>query len=129
MASRTSPILACYLYSHCSIYGCRETYGPFTRNYHRPSAGDGAVTDEDTHIMARQGHSFVTADEVRVVYQHQEGEPFDAPLRDVPADGRTLGEIVVRGNIVMKEVGLSHAGRYTLARSLIRGTFPSHIWP
>jgi len=88
----------------------RETYGPFTRNYHRPSTSDGTVTDADTHIMARQGHSFVTADEVRVVYQHQEGEPFNAPLRDVPADGRTLGEVVVRGNIVMKEVRLSPAG-------------------
>jgi len=85
------------------VYGLTETYGPFTRNYHRPSTSDGTVTDADTRIMARQGHSFVTADEVRVVYQHQEGEPLNAPLRDVPADGMTLGEVVVRGNIVMKE--------------------------
>lgn len=64
--------------------------------------------------MARQGHSFVTADEVRVVYQHQEDAPFDAPLVDVPPDGKTLGEVVVRGNIVMKEVGLPHMGRCSL---------------
>ena len=33
----------------------------------------------------------------------QEGESADAPLRDVPKDGKTMGEIVFRGNIVMKE--------------------------
>ena len=54
--------------------------------------------------MARQGHAFVTSDEARVVYPPQDGEPLDSPLRDVPDDGKTLGEIVVRGNIVMKEV-------------------------
>lgn len=54
-------------------------------------------------MMARQGHSFVTADEARVVYPMQEGDALDAELQDVPADGKTLGEIVVRGNIVMKE--------------------------
>ncbi|KAG8679757.1 hypothetical protein FRC11_003328 [Ceratobasidium sp. 423] len=48
--------------------------------------------------MARQGQAFATADEARVVYTDS-GEH----LRDVPADGKTVGEIVVRGNIVMKE--------------------------
>lgn len=62
------------------------------------------MTENDTLIMARQGHSYVTADDVRVVYQPEEGEPLDTELRDVPSDGKTLGEIVVRGNIVMKEV-------------------------
>lgn len=50
--------------------------------------------------MARQGHAFATAEEVRVV--NYEGGS-DIP-QDVPADGKTLGEIVTRGNIVMKEV-------------------------
>lgn len=54
--------------------------------------------------MARQGHAFATSDEVRVVYQPKDDEPLDAELVDVPNDGKTLGEIVVRGNIVMKEV-------------------------
>ena len=53
--------------------------------------------------MARQGHAFATAEEVRVVYP---SESDDAPLKDVPRDGKTLGEIVTRGNIVMKEVCL-----------------------
>lgn len=54
--------------------------------------------------MARQGHSFATADEVRVVYQIPPDHTGPVELVDVPADGKTLGEIVTRGNIVMKEV-------------------------
>ena len=84
-----------------------ETYGPFTRNYHRPAQEIDPVhglTDEDARIIARQGHSFATADEARVVYQVKEGDPEDAELKDVPDDGATRGEVVVRGNIVMKEV-------------------------
>lgn len=49
--------------------------------------------------MARQGHAYATAQEVRVVYQDDSDD-----LTDVPADGKTVGEIVTRGNIVMKEV-------------------------
>lgn len=48
--------------------------------------------------MARQGHAFATAQEARVVYQ--DGNDV---LTDVPADGKTIGEVVTRGNIVMKE--------------------------
>ena len=56
--------------------------------------------------MARQGLAFATSDEVRVVYPPQEGEdPYaETELVDVPKDGKTVGEVVVRGNIVMKEV-------------------------
>lgn len=50
-------------------------------------------------FIARQGHAFATAQEVRVVYQDDSGE-----LTDVPEDGKTVGEVVMRGNIVMKEV-------------------------
>jgi len=87
------------------VYGLTETYGPFTRNYHRPAlpVEETGLNDEDARIMARQGHAFVTSDEARVVHQLQDGESLDNPLRDVPNDGKTLGEIVVRGNIVMKE--------------------------
>lgn len=44
--------------------------------------------------------------DIRVVYQPKEGEPLDldVPLVDVPKDGLTIGEIVMRGNITMKEV-------------------------
>ena len=78
---------------------CRETYGPFTRCYDQESWASLSL-DERARFMARQGHAFATAEEVRVV---DYGEGSDVP-RDVPADGKTLGEIVTRGNIVMKEV-------------------------
>ena len=52
--------------------------------------------------MARQGHAFATAEEVRVVYASEADD--GKPLRDVPPDGKTIGEVVMRGNIVMKEV-------------------------
>jgi acyl-CoA synthetase (AMP-forming)/AMP-acid ligase II len=55
--------------------------------------------DERAKFMARQGQAFATADEARIVHTDS-GEN----LKDVPADGKTVGEIVVRGNIVMKEV-------------------------
>jgi hypothetical protein len=55
--------------------------------------------------MARQGHSIATADEVRVVYAPETDGA--GPLEDVPRDGKTMGEVVMRGNLVMKEVNLS----------------------
>ena len=53
--------------------------------------------------MARQGHSFATAQNVRVVYPQRHEN--DQELIDVPKNGTTVGEVVTRGNIVMKEVG------------------------
>ena len=51
--------------------------------------------------MAHQGHSFATAQEARVVYRPNNDT--DEPV-DVPKDGKTVGEVVMRGNVVMKEV-------------------------
>ena len=55
-------------------------------------------------MIARQGKSFATALEVRVVYPPKDEDGSDVKLVDVPRDGKTVGEIVTRGNIVMKEV-------------------------
>ena len=44
-------------------------------------------------IKARQGVEFITSGELRVV---------DDALHDVPRDAATVGEIVVRGNVVME---------------------------
>jgi hypothetical protein len=59
--------------------------------------------------MARQGHSFATAQEVRVVApatddNNRDDDNDDAVLVDVPKDGKSVGEIITRGNIVMREV-------------------------
>ncbi|TDL28404.1 acetyl-CoA synthetase-like protein [Rickenella mellea] len=79
------------------VYGLTFTYGPFTRAYAQPS-WEMLSLEERAKLMARQGHSFATAQEVRVVSFGDNDE-----LIDVPADGKTVGEIVTRGNIVMKE--------------------------
>lgn len=64
--------------------------------------------------MARQGLSFATSDDARVVHPIKEDDNLNAELVDVPKDGKTVGEIVVRGNILMKEVStgmmFSHSG-------------------
>jgi hypothetical protein len=56
---------------------------------------------ERAKLMAHQGHSFATAQEARVVFKPNKDTD---KLVDVPRDGKTVGEIVMRGNIVMKEV-------------------------
>jgi fatty-acyl-CoA synthase len=74
------------------LYGLTETYGPITICEWDPAWDDLGV-GERAQLKARQGVQFVTADPVRVV---------DDGMRDVPADGETIGEIVMRGNDVMK---------------------------
>jgi fatty-acyl-CoA synthase len=74
------------------VYGLTETYAPITHNRVR-RAWAGRPVDEQMALLARQGQGHVTADLVRVV---------DEQMRDVPRDGATLGEVVMRGNIVMK---------------------------
>jgi fatty-acyl-CoA synthase len=48
---------------------------------------------ERAHIKARQGVELVSSGELKVVDEHG---------NEVPHDGETLGEITVRGNVVMK---------------------------
>ncbi|KAH8106897.1 AMP-dependent synthetase and ligase [Cristinia sonorae] len=81
-----------------------HTYGPVTICYPQP-AWMKLSLQERARFLARQGRGFITAADIRVVYQPKEGEPidYDAPLVDVPRDGATIGEVVMRGNITMKE--------------------------
>jgi acyl-CoA synthetase (AMP-forming)/AMP-acid ligase II len=74
------------------VYGLTETYGPMTICEWNPAWDDLGV-EERARLKARQGLHLLTADRVRVV---------DAELRDVAADGETMGEVVMRGNNVMK---------------------------
>jgi fatty-acyl-CoA synthase len=74
------------------VYGLTETYGPFTINVPPPGL-EALEPAEQTRLRARQGVPNLLAGEVRVV---------DAEMRDVPVDGETLGEVVMRGNVVMK---------------------------
>jgi fatty-acyl-CoA synthase len=78
-------------------YGLTETYGPYTMCEEQES-WSALPAAEVSHLRGRQGVGMVTADEARVVVT-SEGDQ----LVDVPADGVTMGEIVMRGNTVMKE--------------------------
>ena len=73
------------------VYGMTELYGPYTLNEWQ--AGWSSLPPADqARRQARQGVAMIQADPVRVV---------DADMDDVPRDGRTMGEIVMRGNNVM----------------------------
>jgi fatty-acyl-CoA synthase len=74
------------------VYGLTETYGPYSVNAYQRS-WDGLEAEERARLQARQGVGMVCADRLRVV---------DQAMHDVPADGTTMGEIVMRGNNVMK---------------------------
>lgn len=80
-----------------------QTYGPFTLAYKQPSWADRPLEERARHL-SRQGFGFLTSDPVRVVYQPKDDLTSDSEeLVDVPADGKTVGEIVMSGNIAMKE--------------------------
>ena len=74
------------------VYGLTETYGPITTNAPRKEWED-LDSEEHAKLLARQGQGYVTSNLVRVV---------DDEMNDVPRDGETMGEIVMRGNMVMK---------------------------
>lgn len=84
------------------VYGLTETYGPTVACAPQPEWDD-LSTQERARLKSRQGIAMVTSEEVRVVEQIPKQSARDVELVDVPADGKTMGEIVMRGNIVMKE--------------------------
>ena len=73
------------------VYGLTETYGPYSVNQYQ-RAWDDLPAEERASLQARQGVGMLCADRLRVV---------DEDMNDVPADGATMGEIVMRGNNVM----------------------------
>ncbi|MGH9256863.1 MAG: long-chain-fatty-acid--CoA ligase [Vicinamibacterales bacterium] len=73
------------------LYGLTETSPFMTASEIRPEHATLPAADR-ARQKARQGVEQVTAGEVRVV---------DTEGREVPPDGATCGEIVVRGNVVM----------------------------
>jgi fatty-acyl-CoA synthase len=74
------------------IYGLTET-APFILVCECLPEHAGLAPAESARIKARQGVELITSGELRVV---------DESDHDVARDGNTLGEIVVRGNVVMK---------------------------
>ncbi|WP_394824773.1 long-chain-fatty-acid--CoA ligase [Pendulispora albinea] len=74
------------------VYGLTET-APFISVCEPCEAHAALPLSERARLKARQGVELITSGELRVV---------DEAMRDVPRDGQTIGEIVVRGNAVME---------------------------
>lgn len=74
------------------IYGLTETYGPHTICEWQ-EAFDTQGEEHRFRMKARQGVANITSHEQRVVDEH---------MKDVSPDGSQMGEVVMRGNNVMK---------------------------
>lgn len=74
-------------------YGLSETYGPCTICTWKPE-WDRLPLDQRGRLHSRQGVRYIALEGLEVL---------DTKTMDpVPADGTTLGEVVFRGNVVMK---------------------------
>jgi acyl-CoA synthetase (AMP-forming)/AMP-acid ligase II len=72
------------------LYGLTETYGPSVINVWQPE-WTATSEKEKARLNARQGVGNVVTRDISVI---------DGAGKEVPADGETLGEIVIRGNNV-----------------------------
>src|SRR6185312_14651539 len=75
------------------LYGLTETYGPATINEWQ-AKWDALPKDQRLSKRARQGVRYVALEGLNVM------DP--ETMQQVTADGETLGEVMFRGNIVMK---------------------------
>ncbi|MBM3139975.1 MAG: long-chain-fatty-acid--CoA ligase [Chloroflexi bacterium] len=74
------------------LYGLTETYGPHTLCEIQPEWRD-LPLEERAELTARQGVPYVFSTHLRVA------DP--ETMEDVPPDGETMGEVMMRGNNVM----------------------------
>ncbi len=75
------------------LYGLTESYGPATLCATQPD-WDNLPPDQRAWKMSRQGVTYPTLDDLMVAHPES--------LEPVPADGETIGELMMRGNTVMK---------------------------
>ena len=75
------------------LYGATETYGPATSCVTKPEWNDG-LPEQRYANMARQGVAYPTVAGLMVA------DP--TTMVPVPKDGKTMGELMMRGNTVMK---------------------------
>lgn len=74
------------------VYGLTETYGHILQAAPQQDWAEKSIADQAA-IKSRQGVRFANTESVVVL---------DAKGQAVPHDGETMGEIVIRGNVVMK---------------------------
>ncbi len=75
------------------VYGLTEVYGPSVVNEWK-SEWDSLENAEQAKLKARQGVRYTALEGLTVM------DP--GTMKVVPADGETMGEVMMRGNIVMK---------------------------
>jgi fatty-acyl-CoA synthase len=75
------------------VYGLTEVYGPASVCAEQPGWDD-LPADQRAQMKRRQGVSYPLQEAVTVI------DP--ETMREVPRDGETIGEVMFRGNIVMK---------------------------
>ncbi|MCY4153078.1 MAG: AMP-binding protein [Aestuariivita sp.] len=75
------------------VYGLTETYGHITECLWDQNRWGDCSADERAALKARQGIAFPMMEDITVM---------DASMQQVPMDQTAQGEIVVRGNAVMK---------------------------
>ena len=75
------------------VYGLTETYGHVTECIWRGEDWDDLAQDKKAAIKARQGVAFPMMEHITVM---------DSEMGQVPMDGAAQGEIMIRGNAVMK---------------------------
>jgi fatty-acyl-CoA synthase len=75
------------------VYGLTETYGPASVCAEQPGWDD-LPADARAQMKRRQGVSYPLQEDITVL------DP--ETMREVPRDGETIGEVMFRGNIVMK---------------------------
>ena len=75
------------------VYGLTECYGPGVVCAWQ-EAWDGLSADERAALKARQGVRYPVLDDLAVMNPET--------LAEAPADGATMGEVTMRGNILMK---------------------------
>ena len=76
------------------VYGLTETYGHVIQSQWQGDLWDQLPFDEQATLKARQGVTMPMNEEICVIDQ-ETGQP-------VPRDGETMGEILIRGNTIMK---------------------------
>ncbi|HAJ45178.1 MAG TPA: acyl-CoA synthetase, partial [Alphaproteobacteria bacterium] len=75
------------------VYGLTETYGPAVVNaWH--AEWDRMPLDERAKTKARQGVRYAVLEDLKIM------DP--ETMKPVPQDGQTMGEVMFRGNVVMK---------------------------